>query len=69
MRSRFLPVGAQFELDGHTYEVVEKIENKALCNGCAFFGGEMLCNSPHLTPMCIKHYRKDEKSVIFKKIK
>lgn len=69
MRSRFLPVGAQFEYNGHTYEVVEQFEKKDLCNGCAFFLGGMLCNSPQLTPMCIKFYRKDQKSVVFKKIK
>jgi hypothetical protein len=40
-----------------------------LCLGCDFFIGHMLCGSPQLTPMCIKHFRKDQKSVIFKKIK
>lgn len=69
MRSRFLPVGAQFELNGHTYEIVEQFEKEDLCKGCAFFLGGMVCNSPQLTPMCIKYYRKDNKSVIFKKIK
>lgn len=69
MRSKFLPVGAQFELNGHTYEIVEQFEKKDLCNGCAFFLGGMLCNNPRLTPMCIKYFRKDQKSVVFKKIK
>ena len=68
MRSKFLPVGAQIELGGHTYEIVEQLEKKDLCNGCAFFLGGMVCNSPQLTPICIKYYRKDQKSVIFKKI-
>lgn len=69
MKSKFLPVGARFELNGHTYEIVEQTENVDLCNGCAFFLGKMVCNSPQLTPMCIKHFRKDNKSVVFKKIK
>lgn len=69
MRSKFLPVGAQVELGGRTYEIVEQLEKENLCNGCAFFLGGMLCNAPYFTPICIKYYRKDEKSVIFKKIK
>lgn len=69
MRSKFLPIGAQFELNGHTYKVVEQDEEENLCNGCEFFLGGMLCKSPNLTPMCIKFYRKDEKSVIFVKVK
>lgn len=69
MTSKFLPVGAQFELEGHTFEVVEQKDNKELCYGCDFFLGYMLCKNPHLTPMCIKHFRKDNKSVVFKKIK
>lgn len=69
MRSKFLPVDAQFELDGHTYKIVEQTEKVDLCNGCAFFLGGTLCNAPRLTPICIKHFRKDKKSVIFKKIK
>lgn len=69
MKSKFLPVGAQFELNGHTYEIVEQHEKLDLCLGCDFFIGHMLCGSPQLTPMCIKHFRKDQKSVVFKKIK
>jgi hypothetical protein len=69
MRTKFLPVGTQFELNGHTYEVVEQHEKLDLCLGCDFFIGHMLRGSPQLTPMCIKHFRKDQKSVVFKKIK
>lgn len=68
MISKFLPVGARFQYAGNTYEVVEQHEKLELCIGCGFFGGHMSCKSPHNTPMCIKHYRKDQKSVIFKKI-
>lgn len=69
MTSKFLPVGSHFEHEGHTYEVVEQTINGDLCIGCDFFEGHLLCKSPHKTPMCIKHFRKDQKSVVFKKIK
>ena len=70
MRSNFLPIGARIDFsDGHEYEIVEQTEKKNLCKGCVFFPGGMLCKAPYFTPICIKHYRKDEKSVIFKKIK
>lgn len=69
MISKFLPVGARFQYAGDTYEVVEQHENLELCIGCAFFGGPLNCKSPHNTPTCIKGYRKDQKSVVFKKIK
>lgn len=68
MISKFYPVGSRFELDGHTYEVVEQHEDLELCLGCAFFLGKMVCQNPHLTPMCIKHFRKDGKSVVFKEV-
>lgn len=69
MRDIFLPVGAQVELNGHVYEIAEQFKEENLCTGCAFTPGGMRCRAPQNTPVCIKYYRRDWKSVIFKKIK
>jgi positive regulator of sigma E activity len=53
-------VGERFQFEGITVEVVEE----TTCNNCVAHGG---CLNYDL-PVCTKHFRKDGKSVIFKKV-
>lgn len=69
MRSYFVPVGTRVKLDGETYEAVEQLENTDYCMDCDFYDGKLICKSPYNSPVCIRHFRKDGKSIIFKKIK
>lgn len=60
-------VGSQFEMNGIIYEVVENFS----CEGCAFMiEEENICTKPHGIGLLCSHYdRRDNKNVIYKKIK
>lgn len=71
MIAKYYSVGETFELNGKKYIVEECDPKEVTCAPCAFWDPKStnLCSCPPKGPMCIKHFRKDNKSVLFKEVK
>lgn len=59
-----IPIGEIFEYCGIKLQVME---NKS-CKGCFFLGNKFCFNYPKVNGQCRSLLRKDNKSVIFKRI-